>query len=464
MGVFYDKKKAPQSELWIATNQLARPAKSAFYSKLDQTLDSFGFAQKVRPLCAPAYDQSGTGRPGIDPVVYFKMIMIGFFENLPSERAIASRCADSISIREFLHYELSEETPDHSSLSLIRQRLSGPVYEEVFKIVLGALQQHGLLKGKHLGIDSSVMEANASLRALVNRNTGEQYWEYVKGLAKESGVDPNDADAVRKFDRKRPKKMSNKDWKNPHDPDAKIGPKKDGATDMIYKPETVVDLDTGTITSAQILLGDQTDAQDASTRLLEPQKTINQVRGDQEDLLTIKTVTADKGYYDIGEAKILQSEGIKTVISDPVANRRLDKLGEEDLEAVKAARRSAKSKYGKNLLRRRGMHLERPFAHILDCGGMRRATLRGRENLAKRFKLAAAFYNLSQLMRKLIGFGTPKQMEAGRGGGLWAFFGILVLLLRTFEAMLETPKTDGRLLWTSGALRFAGKALCPQGC
>ncbi len=455
MGVFYDKKKAPQSELWIATNQLARPAKSAFYSKLDQTLDSFGFAQKVRPLCAPAYDQSGTGRPGIDPVVYFKMIMIGFFENLPSERAIASRCADSISIREFLHYELSEETPDHSSLSLIRQRLSGPVYEEVFKIVLGALHQHGLLKGKHLGIDSSVMEANASLRALVNRNTGEQYWEYVKGLAKESGVDPNDAEAVRKFDRKRPKKMSNQEWKNPHDPDAKIGPKKDGATDMIYKPETVVDLDTGTITSAQILLGDQTDAQDASTRLLEPQKTINQVRGDQEDLLTIKTVTADKGYYDIGEAKILQSEGIKTVISDPVANRRLDKLGEEDLAVVKAARRSAKSKYGKSLLRRRGMHLERPFAHILDCGGMRRATLRGRENLAKRFKLAAAFYNLSQLMRKLIGFGTPKQMEAACGGVLGAFFGILVLLLRTFEAMLENSKTYGRLLWTTGALRFA---------
>ncbi len=224
---------------------------------------------------------------------------------------------------------------------------------------------------------------------------------------------------------------------------------------MIYKPETVVDLDTGTITSAQILLGDQSDAQGASTRLLEPQKTINQVRGDQEDLLTIKTVTADKGYYDIGEAKIIQSEGIKTVISDPVANRRLDKLGEEDLAAVKAARRSAQSKYGKNLLRRWGMHLERPFAHILDCGGMRRATLRGRENLAKRFKLAAAFYNLSQLMRKLIGFGTPKQMEAGRGGVLGSFFGILVLLLRTFEAMLENSKTYGRLLWTTGALRFA---------
>jgi transposase len=175
--VFHAKDKPLQPELWIATQQLARPAKSAFYSKLDHTLDSFGFAQKIRRLCAPAYDQSGTGRPGIDPVVYLKMMMIGFFENLTSERAIAARCADSIAIREFLHYDLTEETPDHSSLSIIRQRLAGPVFEEIFKLVLAALQQHGLLRGKHLGIDSSIMEANASLRGLVNRNTGEQYWE-----------------------------------------------------------------------------------------------------------------------------------------------------------------------------------------------------------------------------------------------------------------------------------------------
>ena len=204
--MFHAKAKPPQPELWIATNKLARPSKSAFYSKLDQTLDAFGFAGKVRQLCAPAYDQSGMGRPGIDPVVYLKMMMIGFFENLTSERAIAARCADSIAIREFLHYDLTEATPDHSSLSIIRQRLDGPVFEEVFKLVLAALQQHGLVRGKNLGIDSSVIEANASLRGLVNRNTGEAYWDYVKRLAQESGIDPKDTAAVRKFDRKRPKK------------------------------------------------------------------------------------------------------------------------------------------------------------------------------------------------------------------------------------------------------------------
>src|ERR1017187_5642173 len=160
MAVFHAKAKPPQPELWIATHQLARPTKSVFYSKLDQTLDAFGFAGKVRQLCAPAYDQSGMGRPGIDPVVYLKMMMIGFFENLTSERAIAARCADSIAIREFLHYDLTEATPDHSSLSVIRQRLGGPVYEQVFTLVLSALSEHGLLLGKNLGIDSSVHAAS----------------------------------------------------------------------------------------------------------------------------------------------------------------------------------------------------------------------------------------------------------------------------------------------------------------
>ena len=439
----------------MATTQLARPAKSTFYSKLDQTLDSMDFADKVRQACAPAYDQSGTGRPGIDPVVYLKMMMIGFFENLSSERAIAARCADSICIREFLHYELTEETPDHSSLSVIRQRLEGPIFEQIFTIVLGALEKHGLLKGKNLGIDSSVIEANASLRGLVNRNTGEQYWEYVKGLAQESGIDPKDTEAVRKFDRKRPKKMSNQEWKNPDDPDAKIGPKKDGATDMIHKPETVVDLDTGAITSAQVLPGDHADCHDASTRILEAQQTINQARGNDLDLLTVGTATADKGYFETGEIKALQGEGIKTVICDPVGNRRLEKLEPEDLAAVKAARRSAKSKYGKALLKRRGMHLERGFAHILDCGGMRRTTLRGLINLNKRFKLSAAFYNLSQLMRKLFGFGTPGQWAAGKVGALGAVFGVFVLIWTVISLVMEGGGNWFRRILASAGLEIA---------
>jgi transposase len=423
--VFAAKNKSAQPEFWIAAAQAAKPAKATFYAKLEETLGRFGFAAKVRTLCAPAYTVGGAGRPGIDPVVYLKMMMVGFFENLPSERAIAARCDDSIAIREFLHYDLTEATPDHSSLSIIRQRLDGPVYEQVFTLVLSALSEHGLLRGKNPGIDSSVLEANASLRGLVHRNTGEAYWDYVKRLAGESGVDPRDSAAVRKFDRKRPKKMSNQEWENPHDPEAKIGPKKDGATDMIYKPETVVDLDSGAIVGAEILPGHQADHQEASIHILEAQLTINAARGEAGAELTVETSTADKGYFEVSQLQALQHEQIKTVICDPIRHRRLDKLDESEQHAVKAAQRSTQSQYGQKLLRRRGMHLERAFAHMLDCGGMRRAALRGRQNLNKRFKLAAAFYNLSQLMRHLFGIGTPEQCEAMGAGGLAAVWGRL---------------------------------------
>jgi transposase len=428
--MFSEKKKAAQAEFWVATHPMAKTPKGTFYSKLDETLESFGFAEKVRQLCAPAYKQTSVGRPGIDPVVYLKMIMVGFFEDLPSERAIAARCADSIAIRRFLNYELAENTPDHSSLTIIRQRLGLEIYQKVFMLCLEALQEYGLLRGKHLGLDSSVMEANASLRALVHRNTAEQYWDYVKRLAAEQGIDPQDATAVRKFDRQRPGKGSNQDWENPHDPDAKIGLRKHGGTDMIYKPETVVDLDTGAIVQAEVQPGDQADHQGLACKVLEAQQTINEARGEAADTLTVETVTADKGYYALEEMPALQHEEIKTVIADPVSNRRLDKLEPQQRQAVQAARRSTKSKYGKALLRRRGMHIERSFAHILDCGGMRRATLRGWENLNKRFKLAAAFYNLSQLMRQIFGFGTPKQLTA-LARALFSLLGDLLSLIAT---------------------------------
>ena len=397
----------------MATQQVAKSPKSTFYSKLDETLESFDFAAQVREACAPAYQQTGTGRPGIDPVVYLKMIMVGFFEDLPSERAIAARCADSMSIRAFLNYELDEKTPDHSSFTIIRQRLGLDIYERIFTLTLQALREHGLLRGKNLGIDSSVIEANASLRALVHRNTEEQYWDYVKRLAAENGIDPDDAAAVRKFDRHRPGKGSNQEWVNPNDPDAKIGRTKDGATDMIYKPEAVVDLDTGAIVQAQVHAGDQADHKEMATRVLEAQQNINQATGEKLDTLTVNSVTSDKGYYAVNELQALQQEDIRTVIADPIDNRRLDKLEPDQKKAVRAARRSTQSTSGKDLLRRRGLHIERSFAHMLDCGGMRRTTLRGWENLNKRFKLAAAIYNLSQLMRKLFGIGTPKQLAAG---------------------------------------------------
>ena len=417
----FKPKILPQPELFVASVRLVQPATASFYSKLEQTLASFGFASQVRQLCAAAYSDSGRGRPGVDPAVYFKMLMIGFFENISSERGIAERCNDSISIRFFLGYDLTQSTPDHSTLSVIRDRLGEDTYQKVFLLMLSALQEHGLLKGQNVGIDASVIEANASLKSLVNRDTEEGYWEYVRRLASENGVNPKDSEAVRQFDRKRPKKMSNDDWENPHDPDAKIGPTKAGAMDMIYKPEHTVDLDTGAILQAEVRLGHEADQKDLALHVLQAQANINQAQDRPADSLTIQSATADKGYHAVAEMDQLQQEGIRTVISDPIKNRKLDKVTPAEANTVRKARRSARSESGKKLLQKRGMHLERSFAHLLDAGGARRTTLRGLENLNKRIKVSAAIYNLSQLMRKLWGVGTPKQWAAGVKTCGWIF-------------------------------------------
>ncbi len=406
-------KSLPPPELFVPACQLVQPATTAFYRKLELTLEAFGFAAQARACCASAYTSTGGGRPGIDPVVYFKMLMIGFFENLGSERGIAERCQDSISLRAFLGYDLTENTPDHSTLSVIRARLGEEIYQQVFLLVLQALQHHGLVRGRNVGIDTSVIEADASLKSLVNRHTEEAYWEYVQRLASDLGIDPHDREAVRQFDRKRPKKMSNEDWVNPHDPDAKIGPTKAGGTDMLYKPENTVDLETGAILQAEVRLGHEPDHKDLALHVLEAQENINTVQALPVGSLTIVSATADKGYHAVPELGPLQAEGIRTVISDPVKHRKMENLAPAEAHVVRTAKRSAQSKSGKGWLQKRGMHLERTFAHILDAGGARRTTLRGLANLNKRYKIAAAIYNLSQLMRKLFGVGTPKQWAAG---------------------------------------------------
>ena len=443
--MFKPQSLAPR-DLFIASSQLVRPATTPFYAKLDQTLSSFDFAAQARSLCAPAYSDTGRGRPGIDPGVYFKMLMIGFFEDIASERGMAERCSDSISIRAFLGYDLTETTPDHSSLSIIRQRLGPAIYDQVFILVLSALDKHGLLKGKNVGIDASVIEANAALKTLINRNTEEAYWEYVQRLASENGIDPQNAEAVRQFDRKRPKKMSNEEWVNPHDPDAKIGQTKAGATDMIYKPEHTVDLDTGAILQAEVRLGHEADPQDLALHVLQAQVNINHAQDRPADALTIESVTADKGYHAVTELQQLQHESIRTVISDPVKKRKLEKLSPAEARAVRSARRSVRSESGKQLLRKRGMHLERSFAHLLDAGGARRTTLRGLENLNKRFKLSAAIYNLSQLMRKLWGVGTPKQWAAG---------------VKTLGWILYRWFATGWSRWAEGIARRSASFECP---
>jgi transposase len=406
-----------QQELWVLAGELPEATPDAFYRRVNRTLNEIGFASQVWAICEPAYaDPSRGGRPGIDPVVYLKMLTVGFFEDLPSERAIASRCADSLSLRGYLGYSLTEATPDHSSLSVIRERLSLEQLEAIHGVLLGALHAHGLLKGRKLGIDSSVIEANASLRGLEHRNTEESYWEYVKRLAAEAGVDSCDAKAVRRFDRKREgRRTSNQEWQNPNDLDAKVGRTKDGATDMTYKPEHVTDLESGAIVRVEVRPGDAAD-NDASLceRVLAAIGTLSEALPERAIEKLGRELCGDEGYFAIGEIAQLQECGVRTVIADPQADRRKpEKASAEHRAALSYASRSTRSASGRALLRKRGEHVERSFCHVLDHGGMRRATLRGCEKLTKRHMVAAMSYNLSLLLRTLFGIGTPKQALAG---------------------------------------------------
>jgi len=429
------KKEQEQGEFWVRASELPKATPSRFYELVDRTLNKMEFAARVWALCRSAYaEEAKGGRPGIDPVVYLKMLMVGFFEDLPSERAIASRCADSLSVRAFLGYDLTEATPEHSSLTVIRQRLGLEIYQRVFELILVALREHGLLKGRHLGIDSSVLEANASLQSLVERNTEEDYWTYVKRLAGQAEVDPKDIDGLRRFDRNRPKrKTSNQQWLNPHDREAKIGKTKRGVTAFIYKPEHVVDLDSGAIVVAEILPGDQGDTTGLKQRMVEARKTLRRTMPKVAAKKLMQSVVADKGYFALEEIKSIQELGTKTVINDKWEKTRpYKRLSMEDRQALRRAKQARESKQGRALLGQRGPYLERSFFHILDHGGLRWTSLRGRTNLTKRYKLGAAFYNLSQLMRKLYGIGTTRQWIAASKNDLAAFFALLKsLLLKT---------------------------------
>ena len=419
------RKKTPEDapSLWIATSDLPATPATAFYQRRDRVLADCQFGENVRRLCAPFYDMDGRrgGQPGIDPEVYFKMLMVGFFENLASERAIAARCADSFSIRAFLHYELTETTPHHSSFTVIRKRLALDVYDQVFGLVVAALHAKHLLRGKHLAIDTSVLEANASLRSLEHRLTGERYRQYVKRLAQEAGVDTTDPRAVSTFDRKRKgRTTSNKDWQNPHDPDAKVGPDKQGATRMLYKPEHVVDLETGAIVGVDLKLGDEADAKELTERVREAEEGLNKALDEPLGIARVETLVGDMGYCDLEALVELQAVGIRTVIADPVRRRKVEQLPAEQRQALRTATQTRTSQSGRWLMRHRGEFCERSFVHVLDYGGARRTTLRGRENILKRYLVQAACLNLSILLRHVVGIGTLKQTWASSGAALAA--------------------------------------------
>ena len=414
-----------QGEFWVPTAKLTRGPKDHFYARLQKVLEGMDFTGQIHRICEPYYKSGGrcTGRPPIDPAVLFKMMMVGFLEGLPSDRGIAARFSDSLTLRRFLGYSLTEETPDHSSFTVFRQRLPQEAFTAAHEVVLDGLRAHGLLKGRHLGIDSSDMEANASLSGLVRRNTAESYRDYVRELARAAGVDPDDPAAVARFDRRREgRKTSNAEWHNPSDPDAKVGRTKHGACDMLHKPEHIVDLDSGAIVAAEVRPGDAGDSEDLSTRVVEAAELVEDLHAQpsQEGRSHVKSVTTDKGFHDPAELAIIQHElGVRTVIGDAHALRRnLDRLAPEARAAVVKAARAVASRSGKALLKKRGEKIERSFAHVLDSGGQRRTTLRGLENINKRYLCAIIGFNLGLILRKLTGVGTPRQAAAAKAAFL----------------------------------------------
>jgi transposase len=436
MGKFRRKETAAQEELWVRPQEIVAGPHNAFYTKLAALLTKIGFTDTVHRLCAEHYGHgtSAGGRPPVDPAVLMRMLMVGFLEGIGSERGIASRCADSLAIRRFLGYSLTEETPDHSTFTVFRQRLPKDTFEALHTAVLRALKDYGLLKGRQLGIDSSIIEANASFSGLEHRNTEQSYQDYVRALARAAGVDADDPSAVARFDRKRAgRKTSNKEWHNPDDPDARIGRTKDGACDMIYKPEHIVDLQSGAIIAADVRPGDAGDTAGLSTRVIAAAERVEQIHDEEhgEGSSRVRALCGDKGFHESTELAIIQhATGARTVIGDAsAARRRLDKMEPEQRRAVQKAARAVQSKSGKALLRARGEHIERGFAHVLDAGGLRRTHLRGRENISKRYLCGIIAFNLSLLLRKLLGVGTPRQMAARAAAALRFFYAAIESVL-----------------------------------
>jgi transposase len=414
------RKKQKQQELWIPTQDLAQGPSHPFYQKLNSLLDKHGFTEVVEAECAQFYAVK-VGRPSIPPVVYFKTLFIGYFEGIDSERGIAWRLADSMALRAFLGYDLTETTPDHSSLSRTRRLISLESHVKIFQWGLKVLAKEKLLDGKTLGVDATTLEANAALRSIVRRDTGESYEEFLTRLAKASGIETPTREDLAKLDKDRPNKGSNEDWMHAHDSDARVAKMKDGRTHMAHKAEHAVDLQSGAIVGVTLQAADLGDTATLHNTLEEAQTNLRAVAADPQarrQLQPVKEVVVDKGYHSNDTLCDLEEEGIRSYASEPRRGRRNWKNKPQEQQAVYANRRRIQGNRGKALLRKRGELVERSFAHTYDTGGMRRTHLRHHDNILKRVLIHSGAFNLSLVFRKQLGAGTPRELRERLQNGL----------------------------------------------
>ena len=427
------KQQERQEDLWIAAAELPRTAGHPFYERLNELLEETGFDSFVEGRCRRFY-AAKMGRPSLAPGVYFRLLLIGYFEGLDSERGIGWRAADSLGLRRFLRVGLDEMAPDHSTISRTRRLIDVETHREVFTWVLGVIAEKGLLQGKTVGIDATTLEANAALRSIVRRDSGESYPGFLTKLAQESGIATPTREDLARLDRKRKKKKtSNKEWKNPHDEDARIAKMKDGRTHLAHKAEHAVDLETGAVVAVTLQGADRGDTTTVKETFIETAEQLEEVgkeaaADERMNAQGLEEVVTDKGYHSGARVVDLQEIGVRSYIPEPKRKRRhwQGKAGEQ--AAVYANRRRIRGERGKRLLRQRGEFLERTFAHVYDTGGMRRTHLRGHRNILKRLLIHVAAFNLSLILRREIGVGTPRGLQDLRNHLFFCFYAVWMVL------------------------------------
>ena len=410
MGRRKDRARTPG--LWIAANELPPTGGHPFYQRLNQILDAHAFDDFVEAQCAPFYATT-IGRPSLTPGTYFRLLLIGYFEGIDSERGIAWRTADSLALRGFLGLGLDEVPPEHSTISRTRRRLIDlETHRAVFTWILQVLATADLVKGKTIGIDATTLEANAALRSIVRRDSGETYHEFLTRLAQASGIDTPTRTDLARLDRNRPKKGRNTEWRHPHDPEARITKMKDGRTHLAHKAEHAVDMETGAIVGVTVQGADQGDTTTIADTVTATAEELEAVAAATDgETAVIDEIVADKGYHSNQVLVDLAALDRRTYIAEPDRGRRTWKGKAAARIAVYATRRRIRGTRGRALQRCRSERLERPNAHLYETGGMRRTHLRGHENILKRLFVHSGGFNLGLLMRTLVGVGTPRGLQ-----------------------------------------------------
>lgn len=432
-------RETEQGTLWVATSDLPKSPGHPFYTRLNALLDAHEFDRFVEDRCHRFYAPV-MGRPGLAPGRYFRLLLLGYFEGIDSERGIAWRASDSLAIRSFLRLPVDEDPPDHSTISRTRRLIDLDTHREVFTWVQERLVETGRLKGKTVAIDATTLEANAAMRSIVRRDTGESYEAFLTGLAKTSGIKTPTREDLARLDRKRKKKTSNKDWTNPYDPDAKVTRMKDGRTHLAHKAEHAVDLDTGAIVAVTLQGADAGDTTTIVETAIAAAEHVAEAQADVEEPQALEEIIADKGYHSNQTMVDLDAVGIRSYVSEPDRGRRDWSEAPEAQAPVYANRRRIRGRRGRRLLRQRGERIERSFAHLYDTGGMRRTHLRGHTNILKRLLVHAGGFNLGLVMRHLIGIGTPRGLQGRMAAALALFLTLIKIAEHRFRATMAASR------------------------